>query len=116
MARTFSYTAALTLSTVAWLAVAACSSAVSGEIGTSGAGGGGPACGSCYYVYANGGIPCGPGDSADAWRTLSLCACGSGKCASACTMSFCASLPADMTCGECLVATCSAEEMGCAGN
>jgi hypothetical protein len=78
--------------------------------------GGLPACSSCYEVYINGGIPCGPGPSVDAWHELANdCAC-EGKCVGACKVSFCQSLPADMGCSTCLATSCLATEMNCANN
>ena len=95
------------------LAIAACSG--SDSEGGGGAGNG-DACGTCAQVYTNGGISCGPGSATDAWETLAHCACGGGVCAQACTASFCMTLPADVKCGECLMTSCSAQEMGCAAN
>jgi hypothetical protein len=83
----------------------------------AGPGAGGAACGPCSYVYTNGGIACGdgPGGPAAMWETLARCAC-MGPCTAACNLNFCQSMPADMTCGMCLSASCSAELMACAAN
>jgi hypothetical protein len=93
------------------LAAAAC-----GGSNIEGGGGGGPACSTCYEVYVNGGIACGPGGPVDAWETLAHCACGAGPCNGACVDTFCDSLPADMMCAVCLSAMCSAELAGCGNN
>lgn len=114
--------AATALFVLSLLGAAACSSA--NEYAGSG---GGASCDTCYNVYVNGGIACGPGPSADAWNGLALCACGEvptagdgglvpSPCASACTASYCLSKPADMACGTCLVAKCAAQESACAAN
>ena len=87
----------------------------------------GGACGTCAEVYTNGGIACGPGPAADAWRALSLCACGGtdagpSVCASQCTSSFCQTLPTlntpdgGQTCGDCLAMKCSAQVSSCSMN
>ena len=91
------------------LAVAACSG---NDVGGSG---GAPACTTCAEVYVNGGVPCGPGPSVDAWEALARCAC-SGPCVGSCTQSFCISLSSDMNCGMCLATSCTAQEMACANN
>jgi len=84
---------------------------------SGGYGGGGPACSSCYEVYVNGGIACGPGSAIDAWHELAnSCACGTSKCVAACSASFCQNLPADMACSTCLAGACLAAEMNCANN
>jgi hypothetical protein len=76
----------------------------------------GGACGTCAEIYTNGGITCGPGPAADAWRTLADCACGTGVCAFPCQQSFCQSKPADQMCGDCLAMSCSSQIATCAGN
>lgn len=78
----------------------------------------GGACSTCADVYTNGGIVCGPGPSADAWRTLSDCACGSGPCFSACTGAgnFCTTGPATKDCSMCLADSCAAATAQCAAN
>ncbi len=82
---------------------------------------GGP-CGTCSEVYTNGGITCGPGPAADAWRTLSFCACGNGPCSGSCTSSFCQTLPAtDLpdageNCGDCLAMNCASQLANCSQN
>src|ERR1700679_4230610 len=115
--------AATALSLLAFVAAAACSSANEYAPG----GGGAPACDTCANVYTNGGIACGPGPSTDAWEALALCACDEvilandagqkeAPCQSACTASFCQSLPADMTCGTCLAMSCAAQVSACGSN
>jgi hypothetical protein len=76
----------------------------------------GGACSTCGDVYTNGGIACGPGPAADAWRTLADCACGTGACAFACQASFCQTLPTDMTCSDCIAMSCVSEAADCASN
>jgi hypothetical protein len=112
MVRTSLGAAALSLFVA--LTFAACSSSSSTNDETNPDGG--LVCGSCAEVYTNGGIPCGPGNSSDAWETLAQCACGAGPCTSACRPSFCMTLPADKTCGACLIMSCAAQEMSCAAN
>jgi len=117
--------AAPALVALAFLSFPACTSSVGGGISTGGEGAGGaPVCGSCYEVYVNGGITCGPGDSADAWRQLANCACSVDGCYDACSTSFCASLPVtgpapgDTTdmCSTCLGTSCTAQLSNCASN
>lgn len=101
------------------LSAAVLAAACSDDAGSGGTGtnpDGGPVCDTCANVYTNGGIVCGPGSSADAWRALSLCACQGSTCGSTCGGNFCNSLPASDTCGACLVQFCSAQTMTCAAN
>ena len=78
---------------------------------------GGAACGSCWSIYANGGIVCSPGSSIDAWHALAnSCACAPGVCIAECRTNFCDSLPADMACGTCLASKCADAETNCANN
>jgi hypothetical protein len=83
--------------------------------GGSGGSGGTPTCGTCAYVYANGGVVCGNTPSADAWQALIACAC-QGTCDSACGASFCTTAPVDPGCGTCLGASCAAAQTACAMN
>ena len=76
----------------------------------------GGACSTCADIYTNGGIVCGPSASSDAWRTLSLCACGTGICNPSCVASFCQTMPADETCGSCLETSCAAQVAACGQN
>jgi hypothetical protein len=130
-ARTPRLPAALTLSLVALVASFASCSDDAGSGGTATTADGGPVCDTCYNVYVNGGIVCAPGTSSDAWRSLSLCACGNGICADVCGDNFCSSMPANEACGACLIGqgegldagepdggfpSCAAEEANCAAN
>jgi hypothetical protein len=102
---------AVALGVFGLVAVAACSG---NDIGGTG---GSPACTSCYEVYVNGGITCGPGPSVDAWHELAnSCACGDGKCVGKCTQTFCQGMSADMDCGACLESTCPSAIANCAAN
>jgi hypothetical protein len=103
---------AAALVSFAILAIAACGGSNIGGMG------GGPSCGTCSYVFTNGGIACGdgPGGPAATWETLAHCACGSGACVGDCAQSFCLSMPADMMCSECLGTSCSAQLMACSTN
>jgi hypothetical protein len=95
------------------LAVAACTG---NDIIGGGGGGGVPGCSTCYEVYVNGGVPCGPGPSTDAYQNLYNCACQTPGCFDACAATFCVSMSADMTCGTCLAKSCNTVEMACAAN
>jgi hypothetical protein len=91
------------------LAFAACSG------NSVGGGSGGVACDTCAQVYVNGGHPCGPGPSQDAWEALAYCACN-GTCASACYRNLCQIMPVDMACSDCLATSCVEDRMTCAAN
>ncbi|APR77900.1 Hypothetical protein A7982_03247 [Minicystis rosea] len=84
-----------------------------GEGGTGGEGGGVPACGTCAFVFTNGGTPC---DAASSDAYTALYACGCGPCASACGGTLCTSAPPDATCGKCLETSCAAQAAECAQN
>jgi hypothetical protein len=84
--------------------------------GDSSPGAGGAVCGTCSYVYSNGGIACGDTPAGDTYVALMLCACGDGPCAIPCGQSMCQQLPADDTCGGCLLKSCASQETACAAN
>ncbi len=116
MVRNTLRSAVIALAAAVSLALVACKGGrvPDGEGGDNGGPRGeGGACGTCADVYVNGGIPCGPGASADAYDALALCACAGG-CGTPCGGNFCVGAPADMACGECLLASCTAQQKSCA--
>jgi hypothetical protein len=84
--------------------------------GDSSPGAGGAVCGTCSYVYANGGIACIDTPAGDTYINLNSCACGDGVCAVPCGQSFCQQMPADDTCGGCLQMRCAKQLAACAAN
>ena len=75
----------------------------------------GAPCTGCAEVYTQGGVVCGDTPSADAWQTLTDCACA-GACGSACSASFCSSTPADQGCSTCLASACPALVTSCSNH
>jgi hypothetical protein len=106
------------------LALAACQKGDSQNAGATGgsggAGGGGAgggteavACGTCAYVFSNGGVPCDTSAS-DAYAALTSCACDT--CGASCGGSLCSQKPSSATCGACLEKACGYEAQECAAN
>lgn len=99
----------------AWIAITALAACALGcKLGAATVGPGDGECGSCAYVFSNGGVPCDYTSSSEAYDTLLGCACD--KCAMECGDSLCAATASNDTCGKCLAAQCVLEHTGCAEN